>query len=301
MSTLAPLLRDFRRTLPSTRATGVAPTGVPGVTFFWIDEPVPRAPLLYSAGIVVVGQGHKVGYLGDRRFRYDADTCLVLGVPVPFECESHASSAEPLLGVRIDVDLTTLHGLVARLSGELGLERTASGAALSGVEPVRMEGALLAATTRLLESLRDPMDRTVVGPAAVEEVLYRVLRGPQGNVLAALTRHHTPYSNVARALERMHRDYRESLSVEELAQVSAMGVSSFHRAFKSVTGESPLQYLKKLRLLTAKGLLVLEGRRVDETAFEVGYASPAQFSRDFKRYFRVPPSEAHRLPYSDAA
>jgi AraC-like DNA-binding protein len=79
-----------------------------------------------------------------------------------------------------------------------------------------------------------------------------------------------------------------------------MGVSSFHRAFKEVTGDSPVQYLKKIRLLKAKGLLVLEGRRVDEAAYEVGYASPSQFSREFKRYFQVPPSEAHTLPYADA-
>ena len=78
-----------------------------------------------------------------------------------------------------------------------------------------------------------------------------------------------------------------------------MGVSSFHRAFKQVTGETPLQYLKKVRLLKAKGLLILEGKRVDETAFEVGYASPSQFSREFKRYFHLPPSAAQTLPYSD--
>jgi AraC-like DNA-binding protein len=299
MSTLAPLLRELRSTLRDPGESGVAPTGVPGVTFFWAGEPVPRAPLLYSAGIVIIGQGHKVGYLGDRRFVYDAETCLVLGVPVPFECETHATPDEPLLGIRIDVDLAALHGLVGRFGGRLELEKRGRPTAASGVEPVQMEGPLLAATRRLLESLRDPMDRQVVGPAAVEEILYRVLRGEQGRVLYDLTRHHTPYSGVARALERMHGDYRDSLSVDELARESAMGVSSFHRAFKEITGDSPVQYLKKIRLLKAKGLLALEGSRVNEAAYAVGYASPSQFSREFKRYFRVPPSEAATLPYSD--
>jgi AraC-like DNA-binding protein len=119
-------------------------------------------------------------------------------------------------------------------------------------------------------------------------------------VLHSLTRHHTPYAGVARALERMHRDYQEPLTVEELARESAMGVSSFHRAFKQTTSESPLQYLKKLRLLKAKGLLVFDKKRVDEAAYQVGYASPSQFSREFKRYFQVPPSDAQTLPYSDA-
>jgi AraC-like DNA-binding protein len=271
------------------------------VTFFWIGAPVRRAPLLYSTGIVIIGQGHKIGYLGDRTFRYDAETCLVLGVPVPFECESHATPAEPLLGVRIDIDLPSLHGLVARFGGRLGFEERNQGTAHLGVEPARMEGPLLDATRRLLESLSDPIDRQVVGPAAVEEIIYRVLRTEQGRVLYALTRHDSPYANVARALERMHRDYQRPLTVEELARDSGMGVSSFHRAFKLTTGDSPLQYLKKLRLLKAKGLIALEGRRVDEAAYHVGYTSPSQFSREFKRYFQVPPSEARSLPYGNPA
>lgn len=301
MSTLAPLLREFRDSLPARSESGVAPTGVPGVTFFWIGEPVPRSPLLYSAGLVIVGQGHKIGYLGDRRFRYDAESCLVFGVPIPFECESHATPEEPLLGLRVDIDLTSLHGLVARFGGTLGLEKRDHATAHSGVEPVAMEGALLAATARLLETLRDPLDRQLLGPAAVEEIIYRVLRGEHGQVLYALTQHQTPYANVARALERMHSGYQESLSVEELARQSAMGVSSFHRAFKGVTGDSPVQYLKKIRLLKAKGLLVFEGKQVNEAAYEVGYASPSQFSREFKRYFQVPPSEARSLPYGAPA
>jgi len=270
------------------------------VTLFWIGARVRRAPLLYNTGIVVIGQGHKIGYLGDRTFRYDADTCLVLGVPVPFECESHATPAEPLLGIRIDIDLPSLHGLVARCGGRLGGDERGPATTHLGVEPVRMEGPLLSATRRLLESLRDPIDRQVVGPTAVDEIVYRVLRSAHGRVLYALTRHDTPYANIARALERMHRDYPQPLTVEELARESAMGVSSFHRAFKQTTGESPLQYLKKLRLLKAKSLIAVEGRRVEEAAYRVGYASPSQFSREFKRYFQVPPSEARTLPYGGA-
>jgi AraC-like DNA-binding protein len=299
VSILAPLLRAFRRTIPSLDPTGVAATGVPGVLFFWIDEHTTRSPLLYDPGIVIVGQGHKEGYLGDRTFHYDAETCLVLGVPLPFECESHGTPEEPLLGVRINIDLPALHTLVARFSGKLGLDLREPLALHSGVEPLRMDGALLDSTARLLACLDDPLDRQIVGPAAVEEILYRVLRSEHGRVLYALTQHQSPYANVARALEVIHRDYPSQLAVEDLAKECAMGVSSFHRAFKQVTGETPLQYLKKVRLLKAKGLLILEGKRVDETAFEVGYASPSQFSREFKRYFHVPPSAAQTLPYSD--
>lgn len=296
MPTLAALMTAFRATLPSKAPSGLAETGVPGVTFFWIDEDRPRSPLLYDTGIVILGQGHKEGWLGGRSFRYDAGSCLVLGVPVPFECASYGSPAEPLLGIRLDVDLGTLHSLVARFAGSLGLDGKGPS---SAVEPLAMDGPLLAAITRLLESLPDPVDRAVLGPAAVEEVIYRILRSEHGRVLYALTQHQTPYAHIAQALERIHGDFAHGLSVEDLARTAGMSVSSFHRTFKEVTGETPLQYLKKVRLLKAKHLLVHEGRRVEEAAHAVGYASPSQFSREFKRYFEVPPSEAATLPYSD--
>ena len=299
MSTLAPLLQAFRRTLPTERRTGVAATGLPGVTFFWIGEALPRTPLLYDSGIVIIGQGHKVGFLGDRRFIYGSGSCLVLGVPVPLECETHATPEAPLAGIRIDVDIGMLSSLVLRFGPRLGLDAEDAAAAHAGVEPVPLEGPLLAASARLVECLGDAMDRDALGQAAVEEILYRLLRLPQGRVLYDLTRQQTPYAGVARALERIHRDYQSSLSVEELARDSRMGVSSFHRAFKEVTGDSPLHYLKKVRLLKAKGLLVHERKRVSEAAYEVGYASPSQFSREFSRYFNVPPSEADKLPYAD--
>ena len=157
------------------------------------------------------------------------------------------------------------------------------------------------ASTRLLTCLRDPLDSKVLGPAAVQEVVYRVMRSEKGRVLYNLTQHHTPYAAVARSLQRIHSDYREALTVEDLARENAMSVSSFHRTFKRVTGDSPLQYLKKIRLDKAKGLLVHENMRVNTVAYEVGYESPSQFSREFKRYFQVPPSEAKSLPYGQAA
>lgn len=159
MATLPPRFQELRRSLSGTQASGVTPTGVPGVTFFWYERSLPRAPPLYSTGIVIIGRGRKVGYLGGRRFQYDAGTCLVLGGPVPFECEVHATPEEPLLGIRVDIDRTMLHGLVARFPGQLGFEDRIGTAPHAGVEPVRMAGTLLQATVRLLECLRDPMDR----------------------------------------------------------------------------------------------------------------------------------------------
>ena len=301
MSTLVPLLQELLGTYRSGESHGTVSTAVPGVQLFWALETIPRAPLLYEAGIVILGQGHKVGYLGDKTFRYDEDSCLIVGVPIPFECESHATRDEPLLGIRVDVDIALLGELVAKLGSEIhAVNRDAASPGL-GVEPTPMSDEMIEATLRLLRCLRDPLDSKVLGRAAVDEVVYRALRSDKGRVLYDLTQHQTPYASVSRALERIHRDYRETLNVEDLARDSAMSVSSFHRVFKRVTGDSPLQYIKKIRLEKAKGLLVQQDARVNAVAFEVGYESPSQFSREFKRYFKVAPSEAHTLAWSGTA
>ncbi|MED5371997.1 MAG: AraC family transcriptional regulator [Myxococcota bacterium] len=295
MSQLAPLLQRLRAKHP--RSQSGADSGVPGVTLFWMDQEAPRAPLLYDSGVLILAQGSKDGFLGDRHFHYDAHTCMVFGVPVAFECATHATPQEPLLGLRLDVDPRRLHTLVARLDPappeRPGLH--------SGVASLPMDQALLDTTERLLRTLDDPLDREILGPAAADELLYRVLRSPAGHVLAALTREHAPYARIASALEHIHRDYAEPVAVDQLAQLCGMSVSSFHRAFKQVTSDSPLQYVKKLRLLKAKSLLVFEQERVEQAAFAVGYASASQFSREFKRYFKVPPSQAQTLPYADPA
>jgi len=301
VSSLVPLLQELLGTYRSGQSLGSVSTSVPGVQFFWSMEPIPKTPLLYDAGIVIVGQGHKVGYLGDKTFRYDKDFCLIVGVPIPFECESHATPDEPLLGIRVDVDVPQLGELIAKFGAEVHSANRDAAAPELGVEPAPLSEEMLEATTRLLKCLRDPLDSKVLGGAAVAEVIYRALRSAKGRVLYDLTQHQTPYAAVSRALERIHRDYRDTLNIEELAKDSAMSLSSFHRAFKRVTGDSPLQYLKKIRLEKAKGLLVNGNARVNAAAFEVGYESPSQFSREFKRYFKVAPSDAHTLAWSGAA
>jgi AraC-like DNA-binding protein len=299
MPSLAPLLLDLLEPHRASAASGVITTQVPGVHLFWASEALPRTPLLYSAGIVIIAQGHKLGFLGDRQFRYDRETFLVVGVPIPFECETHATPEEPLLGVTVDIDVSLLHQLVAKLGGKLHLERCESAVdPHAAVEPVQLDQAMLEATVRLLTCLGDPLDSTVLGGAAAEEIVYRVLRGEKGHVLFNLTQHHTPYAAIARALKRIHTDYRQPLSVDELARETAMSVSTFHRAFKRVTGDSPLQYMKKIRLDKAKGLLAHGRARVSSVAYAVGYESPSQFSREFKRHFNVPPSRAHTLAYA---
>jgi len=284
-SLIESLIKDY-----SSQQRGFVQTHVPRVQVFWTREYLPREPLVYEPGIMILGQGHKIGYLGPREFVYDPDTCLVVGAPIPFECESYATPEEPLLGLRIDIDLALLHAIVTKMSGEFDFVEDLSGA-YSAVEPSRMEPDLIAATERLLTCLQNPESSMILGEARVTEVIYQVLLGEKGKVLHGLTQQNTQYGCIANALAKIHKDYDQALCVEELARNSAMSTSAFHRAFKSVTGNSPMQYLKRIRLDKARGLLLHHNFQVNTAAYQVGYESPSQFSREFKRLFNVSPSE----------
>ena len=277
---------------------GFVKTAIPGVRFFWATQAVERTPILYSSGIVIIGQGYKIGYLGDRIFRYDQNNYLILGVPLPFECETYATPEEPLLGIFLDIDLGILHELMAAVAGDIPSFDIGSEAVPRGVEPVELNEEIRDATERLLRCLTSPMDCKALGRSLVREIIYRILQGQHGQSLYALTHHHGYYARITKALDRIHRDYATPLTVEALAEETHISVSAFHRAFKQVTEDSPLQYLKKVRLNKAKSLIVYEGIQASVAASRVGYESASQFSREFKRYFKVLPSKAAEIGYA---
>ena len=277
---------------------GFVTTNIPGVRFFWATRTVERTPLLYSAGIVIIGQGYKIGYLGDRVFRYDPNNYLILGVPLPFECETHATLEEPLLGIFVDIDLGILHELVAIIAADLPALELESNIIPRSVEPVELDSEMRDATERLLQCLISPLDSKALGRSLVREILYRILLGQHGPSLYALTHHHGYYARIAKALDRIHRDFATPLTVEILAEEAHISVSAFHRTFKQVTEDSPLQYLKKVRLNKAKSMIVHEGIPANVAATRVGYESASQFSREFKRYFNVAPSKAGKIGYA---
>jgi transcriptional regulator GlxA family with amidase domain len=147
------------------------------------------------------------------------------------------------------------------------------------------------AVERLLHCLHDPQERAVMAQARLREVLFCALRGPQGGVLRALVEQQGQFAGIAEALTWLHNHYTEPLQVDTLARLANMSLSTFHAHFKRSTHSSPLQYLKRLRLLKAKALLVTEPLNVSQVAYRVGYQSTSQFSREYKRYFDHSPIE----------
>jgi AraC-like DNA-binding protein len=271
---------------------GFSSSHLRGVHLIRSNKPFPRMPVVYEPCIVIVGQGRKIGYLGDQIYIYDPFNYLVLSVPLPFECETQASPEEPYLAVSVRVDPGTVGELLIEMDDECGIGR----AVPRGICSTPMTCELISATVKLLECLKSHLDSRILGPQIVREIVYRVLYGEQGEVLRALAVRHSRFSQIARVLRRIHAEYNKELDIESLAREANMSISTFHHNFKSVTSESPLRYLKNIRLQKALMLMIRDGLNACTTAEKVGYESASQFSREFRRYFgNSPADEAAKL------
>jgi AraC-like DNA-binding protein len=200
---------------------------------------------------------------------------------------TYASPEEPLLLLTIDVEPTML--------GEMLLEMDefppSAGLTPRGIATTPMTEELGGAVIRLLECLKSPLDSRILGRQVVREILYRVLQGEQGSALRALASRDDHFARIARVLKYIHAEYARPLSVEELARKAGMSVAAFHHHFKLVTASSPLQYLKRIRLHQARRLMAHDGLNAGAAARAVGYESPSQFSREYRRMFGAPPRQ----------
>ncbi|WP_180697570.1 AraC family transcriptional regulator [Vibrio parahaemolyticus] len=288
MNTLAETMQRYVEKHDLHNLEGIKQTAIEGVWFYRSSKGNNRQPFVYQSGIIVLGQGHKNIHIGQTPVQYGPDDYLVVGVPMPLECEAFATNNEPLLGISIDISPTLLHKLVKKLEAQK-FSNICEDSERCGLKSVRMNDAMLDACKRLMKALCNDLDVAILGESLLEEIVYRTLVSKEGYVLFELAHQEGSYARVAKALNRVHAEYHEQLNVQTLAEEANMSISAFHQAFRSVTLESPLQYIKKVRLNKARDLIQLEGKRVNDAARLVGYSSPSQFSREYKRHFNETP------------
>ncbi|HAS8093125.1 TPA: AraC family transcriptional regulator, partial [Vibrio vulnificus] len=203
-----------------------------------------------------------------------------------------ADQDRPLLGISVDVPMVLLQQMVQKLEQRGFQNFCAEKEESCGLKSVKMETSMLNACKRLMRGLCDPLETEVLGQSLLEEVVFRALLSQKGYVLFELAHAEGNYSRIAQVLDKVHQDYSQPLTVQDLASNANMSVSAFHSAFRSVTLESPIQYIKKVRLSKARELIKLEGKRVNDAARLVGYNSTSQFSREYKRHFNETPKSA---------
>lgn len=271
---------------------GINETALEGVKIFRSSKYAQRGPLCYYQGMLIVGQGKKRVYFDDKVFDYDPQHSLIMTVPMPVECETFASIDEPVLVLVVDIDLHQLNHLTRLMDEHHQLPTDLNEAHQPGYFIADNNEEMELCVIRLLEALQSPLEAQALGQALQQELLFRILSQPNAAPLYALSQSHTRLSRIDKALSFIHKNYGSSIEVEQLAALVNMSPSSFHRYFKQVTACSPIQYLKKIRLNKARELLQQQGFKVKDAALNVGYESAAQFSREFKRYFKQNPGES---------
>jgi AraC-like DNA-binding protein len=238
---------------------------------------------LYEPVLCLILQGRKQVSIGEQTLSFGPGECLLVSHDLPVR--SRITKA-PYLALVFEVDVATIRKLYDEVAGSAqGSERARA------AETHRADPGLLDALRRYLALADSPADAKVLGPLISKEIHYRLLMAPFGGMLRSLIRHDSHASAIARAIGHIRGDIRAPMAIPDLARRVGMSASAFHKHFKTVTSTTPLQYQKELRLLEARRLLRTGGASVTTAAFDVGYESPSQFSREYARKFGVPPSQ----------
>ncbi|MBX3160705.1 MAG: AraC family transcriptional regulator [Deltaproteobacteria bacterium] len=279
--------RALRGAVAPTRRTPTFVSPLPGLRLLRYAVRTEFEATLYEPVVCVVLRGRKETTFGERTFDVGAGACLLVSHDLPVV--SRIVEA-PYLALLLDVNLDTLRGL----HDELGTASSLGTTEARALEVHDTPPPLLDALGRYVAVAESPTDAKVLGPMLAKEVHYRLLTAPFGGMLRSLLRDDSSASAVANAITQIRRRFRESLVVADLAHDVGMSVSAFHRQFKAVTASSPLQYQKDLRLLEARRMLRLGTVTVSAAAYDVGYESPNQFSREYARKFGWSPKHDAR-------
>jgi AraC-like DNA-binding protein len=297
---LGPKLTELARCVERlTGRDGVRPTAITPLSLYRVSAPTEPAQAVYEPALCVVAQGRKRVMLADETYHYDPAHFLLVSVNLPVACQViEASPESPFLALAISLDPGQLAELILATGPAEAPGRPQRGLAVSRAEP-----PLLDAVSRLLLLLDSPRDVGVLAPLVLREIAYRLLVGEQGPRLRQIAAANGQTRRVAAAIRWLQDHFAQPFSIEALAREVRLSPSGLHHHFKGVTAMSPLQYQKRLRLQEARRLMLSEGLDAASAAFRVGYESPSQFSREYRRLFGQPPQRDVALlratsPYS---
>jgi AraC-like DNA-binding protein len=269
-----------------TTMDGVHDTRIAGLTTMRASAPSQPLPSVYEPCLCIVVQGRKQARLKDEVYVYDALNYLVVSVTLPVIGQIiEASDERPYLCLRINVDRKLIGELLLQSGPTLVKERDSD----RGLYVAKTEAGLLDAVVRLVRLLDQPRDANVLAPLVMREIHYRALTGELGARLRDLCIVDSQMQRISRAIDVLRARFSEGFRIEDLASIAHMSPSSFHHRFKEVTAMSPVQFQKQLRLHEARRLMLTEGLEASAAAHKVGYESPSQFSREYRRLFGAPP------------
>ena len=268
------------------QSSGELPTAIPGLVLFRRTTPTACYRATYEPSLTVFVQGRKRINLGGTEYLCDGSSFLLSSIDVPVQSQIvEASEQVPLLSMLLGLDMPTVREVLSRED----LPEPETSVPSRGLAVGETTSGLLGACVRLIELLDTPADIPFLSHLIQREIVYRILRTPQGERLRAIATRGDLGHRTARAITWLRANYAKPLRMEDLAATARIGVSTLHHQFHALTGMSPLQYQKQLRLQTARQRMLIDGIDATSAAYEVGYESVSQFSREYSRLFGQPP------------
>jgi len=259
---------------------------IPGLSLYRRAEPTQPMSGMYEPSICMVVQGSKRVLLGDESYVYDENNYLITSVHLPTVVQIlKASPEKPYLGLKLQLDQRE----ISQLMVDSNLPAPPTQRSTRGMATGEVTQPLLNAFQRLIDLLGQEQDIPILAPIIQREIIYRLLVGDQGARLREIASAGSQSRQIARAIDWLKGNYSRPLRIDDLAAQARMSTSTFHHHFRSVTALSPLQYQKQLRLQEARRLMLAEHLDAATAAFQVGYESPSQFSREYNRLFGAPP------------
>src|SRR5919107_4524945 len=258
-----------------------------GLSLVRRSSPTPKDHGVSSPAFCMIAQGSKEVLLGDDRYRYDADHYLLTAAALPTATRvTEASEERPYLGVVLELDPALVGSVMVEASHPAPGDRTA----VRAFEVSPLDAGLLDAVVRLVGLLNSPAEEArFLRPLITREIVFRLLKGEQGGRLRQIAVLGGHIHRIARALERLRKDFDRPLRIEDIARELGMSVSGFHHHFRVVTAMSPLQFQKRMRLQEARHLMLAEDLDAASAGYRVGYSDASHFTREYKRLFGAPP------------
>ena len=269
---------------------GFHQTDVYELVTFREEEPKGMCASVYEPGIVILGQGKKQAFLDGRKYDYSAGNYLSLYLPMPIEVEVvEASPEKPLLMAGLRMDLIKIADILSKIDRVGAPLDESEPAEVSAIFSRPMTDNMLDPIIKLLKVLDDPVELAVLSSSILDEIYFRLILDDHSGSLKRLLRHHGQVQQISRAVDHIRNNLDQVVSVDELAGLVNMSTSGFRKTFRDVMHVPPLQYAKSLKLDRAQSL-IRDGKNASEAGYLVGYNSPAQFSREYKRHFGYSPS-----------
>ena len=287
------IISDLASTVARQGKEGLTSTATPNVRLSKVSRCVDLLPETYRPAVSLILQGEKQLAVGDQVLNYTAGRTFTTALDLPVMAKITSANVDrPYLAISLVID----PGIVSDLTASMPDTAYKAERKAFAIDPAGRD--LLDAWTRMLRLIDRPDEIRIMAPLLEREIVYRLLRGPQGAVLRQIANVEPRVAQIRKALATIGENYAGLFKVEDIARSVGMSCSAFHRRFKAATGMAPLQYQKTLRLYEARRLILTASTSASAAAFSVGYQSVSQFTREYRRMFGVSPMQGTRKGHS---